>query len=485
MDLTSFKKTAATIALFMATVVPVAAQQSSGQGSDSGTNASPLTKPAAPPASPYPASGTPQGYLFNLRPVGEDLGKKLADQGIYLTGRTLQESISQTSGGRKQGTFYEGFNLFGVDLDMNRIAGIHGGSFHFLINDLAGLNAANYSGSTYEYNRAFGGIAAVRLNEFSYEQSLLDNRLDLRVGRIPVGSEFDFSSLYCEFIYSTCALPAGFAFTKGSPSYLTASTTGIAKVDLTHHVYFNVGVFEDQPSLAALGHLNFPGEDWDPDKFRGVTIPIQLGYRTTFKDEAYPRAFSVGGDIDTGDYNDPLANAKGQNRVTSGGVARLDHGKSGVWVQAEQTIYRPDLSNDRALTVFTGANFQTSGEANIDNAYFAGFSFRGPFAFRPNDGFNVLGNVIHLNNAYTAFVNSTLSLHGMTQTASSTEAMIEVNYGIAIAPGVTLKPSFNYILHPDQVGFTPTSANKHAVFLGVALSAFLPETLGLPRLAAQ
>ncbi|WP_158811854.1 carbohydrate porin [Beijerinckia sp. L45] len=460
----------------------VSAQQA--QRGSNGTNDSPLTKPSQP-SSPYPDSGTPDGYLFNLRPLGAALGRDLADQGIYLTGRTLQQAIGDTSGGRKQGAFYEGFNLFGVDLDMNKIAGISGGSFHILLNELAGLSATNYSGSLYEYNRAFGGIAAVRLNEFSYEQSFFSNRLDIRVGRVPVGTEFDYSPVYCEFIYSTCGLPAGYAYTKGYPSYLTASSAAVAKIDLTHHAYFNIGAFEDEPSLALLGHLGFPGEDWGPEKIRGVTVPVQIGYRTTFKDEAYPRAFSFGADVDTGDYNDPLANAAGRNRVTFGGAPRLDHGKSGIWLQAEQVAYRPDLDTQRNLTLFTGANIQTSGNSNIDNAYFAGISYRGPFGFRPNDTFNVLGNIIHLDNAYTAYVNSTLHLHGMAQAASSTEGTIEVNYGVAVAPGVTLKPSFTYIINPDQVGFTPTAANRHAVFIGLALSAFLPETLGMPRLGAQ
>jgi porin len=460
------------------------AQQVPNVGSDTGTNASPLTRPPAPPSEPYPNDAS-QGYLFNLRPIGENFGAALASDGIYLTGRTLQEAVGETSGGIKQGTSYEGFNLFGVDLDLNRIAGIRGGSVHVLINDLAGTPYQNYSGSLYVYNRAFAYQSAARLNEFSYEQNF-SGLLDLRIGRIPVGSEFDTEPVYCQFIYGLCGFPAGLAFDKGYPAYLAASWVGIAKVKLPYHFYVHAGIFEDEPSLATQGHLGFPGEDWAPDKARGATIPVQIGYHTDFNDDPYPRSYAVGGYVDTGDYTDPLDNAAGLNRALHGGAPRLDHGKSGIWLQADQTIWRPDMTTTRNLQIFSGANIQTSGEANIASSFFAGFSLKGPFSGRPNDTLNLSGTVFDLNYAYTQFVDSELDVRGIHQGVSGTEAYVELNYGMALAPGVMLKPNFEYIWNPDQVGVpVPVATDKHAIFIGVALSAFLPETLGLPRLGGS
>ena len=450
-------------------------------GSDIGTNASPLSIPPALPATPYPDSGVPEGYFFNLRPIGKPLGQYLADHGVYLTGRTLQQAIGVTNGGLKTGTVYEGFNLFGVDLDMNKIAGIQGGSFHFLVNELSGLPLQGFTGSFFAYNRAFALQAGVRLNEFSYEQNF-GGIVDVRVGRVPVGTEFDTERVYCEFLYGMCALPAGYVFSKGYPPYNAASWAGIAQVKLPHHLYFHAGIFEDEPSLATIGHWGWPGEDWSPDKVRGATIPVQFGYRTTFKDDPYPKSYAVGGYVDTGDYVDPIANAAGQNRLLAGGAPRLDHGKSGVWVQAEQAVWRPDMTTNRALTLFAGGNVQTSGEANIQNAYFAGLSFNGPFAGRPYDTFNVVGEAINSSSAYSSFIDTSLNLRHMPG-ISPHEAFIEVNYGIALAPGMTLKPNFEYVWNPDLDTIPhPVSNDRHVVIMGVAFTAFLPETLGLPRL---
>lgn len=461
--------------LFLA--AEVQAQQSS-----KGTSDSPLVQPTQA-ALPLPNAGASQGYLFNLRPFGEDIGKSLAARGIYLTGRTIDEGFGNVSGGLKRGGLYEGYTSFGVDLDMNTIAGIKGGAFHVLISDLSGQNFAGYSGSQYAFNRVWAYAAAARLNEFSYEQSLFDGRLDLRVGRIPVGTEFDNSPVYCEFVNGLCAIPTAFLYDKGYPAYLTASSAGVARVNLSHQFYFNAGIYEDEPLLATQHHNNWPGSDWGFDKARGVTVPMQIGYRSTFKTDPYPRAFSIGGFIDTGDYSDSLLNSTGRNRLQYGGTAKLDHGKSGLWLQAEQMIWRPDVTSERGLTIFGGANFTTSGNPNVDNVFFAGASMKGLFSSRPNDTFNVMGQYIQLSSAYTTALTTNYQLRGIAKTASASEPFFEVNYGFAVAPGVTFKPFLQYIFNPDQAGVArPVSTNTHSLFIGAAISASFPDALGLPRL---
>ena len=84
----------------------------------SGTTAPPppLLIPLEPPEN-LPASGTEGGYLFNLRPLGADLGRALADEGIYIVSKDLSEGLANVSGGRKQGASFEGYTTFGFDFD--------------------------------------------------------------------------------------------------------------------------------------------------------------------------------------------------------------------------------------------------------------------------------------------------------------------------------------------------------------------------------
>ena len=90
------------------------------------------------PADASPAYGTGGGYSFNLSPVGADFGRLLADHGVYLVAKDLAEGIGQVSGGVKRGGSFEGLTNIGFDLDMARMAGVHGGVAHFLADDLQG-----------------------------------------------------------------------------------------------------------------------------------------------------------------------------------------------------------------------------------------------------------------------------------------------------------------------------------------------------------
>jgi porin len=435
----------------------------------------------APPAAP--ANSPNSQYLFNAAPLGADLGKSLASYGVYINGRTFNNVVSQPSGGLKQGIFYDGFTLLGVDLDMNRIAGIHGGSMHVYINDMNGLNYFPYSGALYPFNRVWSYNAASRLNEFSYEQTLFNDRLDVRVGRLPPGPEFDFSSTYCRIVTGFCAVPAPYAYSKGYPAYNTASWAGVAQFKITRDYYVNAGVYENEPALATVNHYGWPGEDWGFDKARGAVFPVQFGYRTTYQNDLYPKSYDIGFFYNTGDYTDPLYNNHGQLLAFSGGAPQLDHGNSGIWLQGEQVIWRPDPTNDRGLSLFGGVNLATTGLNNIRDTFSGGLSVKGLFDFRPQDTINLAAMYMGLSQEFVNAQNFKLQARNIRGQVANSESFVEVNYQLALAPGTYFQPFFDYIWNPDQVGLAvPNPTVKHASYIGAAISIAFPEALGLPRL---
>jgi porin len=447
-----------------------------------GTTYPSLLIPLEPPET-FPPSGTQGGYLFNLRPLGADFGQTLADHGIYIVGRNLSDEIATVSGGVKRGLSYQGFTQLGFDLDMQRIAGLPGGAVHFLLDDLAGQPFYAWSGSAYLNNRLFAGDGpAVRVNELSYEQNLFDRQVNLRLGRLPAYTQFDGSELYCTFITSLCRTPAAYTFDRGYPPYLASSWAAVAQIRIAGPFYTNIAVYENEPIAATTNHGGFPGPDWGLNYANGATFPVQFGYRTTLQNDQYPRAFSVGGFYVTGTYADPLLNTNGQNRILAGGTPKLDYGQSQVWVQAQQMVYRPDAS-DRGLTVFGGANWATSGEPNVERMVFAGAYYKGPFAPRPNDTLGLAVSLVDVNPRLTQRINSVLSKTTRGQ-ASASEFDYEAYYGVAVAPGMTLKPFVGFMSHPDQVNNPAPSGNiTHAVYLGVLFEVDMAHLFGLPTLS--
>jgi hypothetical protein len=73
------------------------------------------------PVEALPPSGAQGGYLFNLRPLGDDFGRTLADNGIYLVARDLAEVLGNVRGGRKRGGSFEGYTALGSNLERERI----------------------------------------------------------------------------------------------------------------------------------------------------------------------------------------------------------------------------------------------------------------------------------------------------------------------------------------------------------------------------
>jgi porin len=434
------------------------------------------------PTEALPPSGTQGGYLFNLRPLGVDLGRKLADDGVYLIGRGLYEGLGNVSGGLQRGASFEGLTSFGVDLDMDRIAGIKGGAVHFLISDLAGQNPAAYSGSSYFNNRLFAGDGpGLHLNYFNYEQSLFDNRIDVRLGRVEAYTQFDGSEVYCTFITSICRTPSGYTYDRGYPPYLSSTWAAVTQIRISGPFYTNIGAYENEPILSETNHGGFPGPDWGTAYADGVTIPVQFGYRTTLDDDKYPRAFTVGGFYNTGSYADPLLNSSGRNRILFGGPSKLDVGSSEIFIQGQQMVYRPDQS-DRGLTVFGGANWALSGEPDVQRGIFGGAYYKGLLPQRPHDTAGIAISLVNVNPLVAERVDSILS-QTTGGNASRAEISYEVNYGFALAPGLSIKPFVEFISHPDQAAVAaPSGNNTHAMFVGALLEWNLANMFGMPTL---
>ena len=442
--------------------------------------ATPLAIPLEPPETP-PASGTAGGYTFNLRPLGATLGAQLADHGVYIVAKNLSEPMGLVSGGVKRGAFYEGLSYLGLDLDLQRIADIKGGTFHFLLSDLQGQAYYRYTGSTYANNRIYASTTAFRLNEFSYEQELFGGGANIRLGRIPAYTQFNGSELYCTFLTDFCRTPAAYTFDRGSPSYIASSWAAIGEARLTKTTYIHAGIYENEPILADSNHGGFPGPDWGLNYANGATIPVQVGYRTTLENDDHPRAFSVGGFYNTGKYADPLLNAQSRNRILAGGAARMDTGAGLIYLQAQQMVFRPD-SSDRGVTLFGGADWAAAGQPSIERMMFGGAYWKGPFASRPNDSFGVAVSYTAVNSRITERVNSLLSKTTGGQ-ASRGEISYQAYYGVALAPGVLVKPFAEFISHPDQASSAkPSGNNTHAVVVGTLLQIDASAALGLPTL---
>ncbi|HET6308083.1 MAG TPA: carbohydrate porin [Rhodopila sp.] len=439
---------------------------------------------AAPGHAQQAASGQgSQGWLFDLSGLGQGVGAALADKGIYLNGHYMGEGLSEVGGGRKQGSFYESYTTAGADFDMGKIVGIEGGAVHFVVSDIAGQSYAGYSGSDFSYNRDWGYGPGVRLNELSWDQELFDNRVRILAGRIDTETDFDTMAVQCQLLTTTCSAPAGYIMDKSGVAFNSSSWGATATLKPSKPTYFKFGVYEDEGILADENQLAWPGRDWDFQSSTGALIPVEMGYRTTAQNDLYPKIYDIGGFYDTASYADPLLNTAGGSHVLKGGASKEDIGRSQVYFQAQQMVYRHDPGSDRGLTLFAAGNWATSGEAEIENDVVLGVYAKGMFDVRPNDTLTFGATLIGINHRITERIDQTIVKQGGSGHVGSEEGVLEVDYGIALAPGITLTPMLQYVAHPDQyLNPTPSGDMNYSLMVGTWLMFNFNSAFGLPQM---
>jgi porin len=516
---TIIRPAAAALALALAALGPAARGQTTppnatGEPSGPSNEASPSnhTDPASP-ASQSSSSGSagPQPYFgpappnANNAPVGprtayaleqtgaerpefvgplRPLSNYLGQYGVSLRGVLIDQYANNPTGGVHQGNDNVGQLNFGADVDLQKALGIPGGSFHTTIYRDYGFSLAKDTTGTLvkEQNIYKNAYPKLHLGLFAYEQKLLDDRLDIIVGRLGTTAYYAHLIPDCNFQSgATCGVPTILNSESGF-GLLPSATWGM---NVTYHfsrsVYFTTGAFEVNPFIQ---HTD--GLDWSTKYATGVTTPFELVWaRPDLRREAYPFELKFGGYTSTAPHADPLYNAKGLSLGTYGGVARNDATRDGLYLMGDRVIWRPDRSSNRNLNLF-GAYIQPlTDEETLRQQSFGGLLLTGTFPGRPYDTVGLMGSYMQLSPREVEFLDDSRIKAGGSGTAKRDEGVFELNYGVQVAPFVKLTPNVQYIVNPDnsqipKITFVP----KNAVILGLYLTIGVSQLLGFAGLGA-
>jgi porin len=458
-----------------------------------------ISNPTISGATPVPASqgfqvpGENPGYLFNLATFGSGFGHSLADKGVYLHGSTQFNDITTVSGGHKGGTEIFNLGYWGFDLDTEKLIGLPGGLFDMTISTQLGNTAAseNGIGSMGNVPIAFGDAA--RLVNFYYNQSFFDHALQITLGRMSAGYTstpylspgIHQTQWYCSFFTVSCGNTAAFAANSPKAPYEVGSWGGAITIHPAPHWYVKGGVFENQPLEVTEphSHLGFPGRDWGFNEAAGAFFPVQLGYITSPLDSLYPTNFHIGGYYDSGTFPDKFYNSRLLEAALHPGAPLIDQGTSGIFTALQQTVWR--FSNDprssRGVSLFFSGDWDVTGLETVKNQYAGGFIVTGPFAQRAADTVNFLISHEVFDGREIEDRDAIAALHRIGYSMRDEDAY-EVNYGIAVAPGISAFPYLQYVTNPDQLGQPiPDGKDTHAVTIGLHALFRLDVLFGLPQ----
>lgn len=382
--------------------------------------------------------------------------KELEDLGITPSLFTWNIYTNNVSVGPREGQGSLSTNVAaGADFDLNKLIGIPGGTFHFRYiffpanrNTDATAPDGGYFGAAGSYyaGQQQSDISKGYLSDFSYEQKLFQDTVDVKVGRFSAGVDFYHKgSLDC-MIKVDCLDPV---FEKSSgtlpPPY--GSWAGLVRLN-ANRFYAKAGVYQlDLNQYLDKGN----GFDWSFQHSLAASLDLELGYETDYSQDRYPahywatifrNTYGLTSDDGSGDHangtNGFMLNGRKTVWRADGGTGDSPFPQSIVLFGSYSALIAPDT-----VLSLQQRPYKRSAEAGV--------SYVGPFG-RPLDVLSVALSMSQLSDRYYDFIKR------LVPDAKQTSYAIRGKYDITLPHGFFIEPGFSYIFNPDD------TANAYGIF---------------------
>jgi len=408
-----------------------------------------MARPAGSPQQERVAETTRQFEENQL--FGDWGGRRTAlwEKGIDAKFLLITDPYGNATGGLAKG--FTDYSMFSADLslDTDKLLGLPGGQFQvgFAVNFGTQLSPV-VVGNTFPIQSSDVAPPGPRLTSLSYTQSLLDDRLSFRIGRLSIdslyGEEFAGSNYFRQFTsVAFNAIPyAIFYNSPGALGYPATTWGARVRYALKNDLYVMAGLYNADPDV---GLANRHGLDFT---LAGPAYGIvEIGWTRN----QGPNAIALPGNLKLGAFQ--LG-----GRVAAYESTATTAGRHGFYLVADQAVVRLGTrETGRQLGVF-GSLVSAPNQSVSPMPFFfsTGLVATGPFASRPKD-------VLALGVAYGAYSSAlraeqiaALDLDSSIRPQVS-ELTLELSYGLQLMPGLMLQPGMQLLLHPGGDPATPTA----------------------------
>jgi porin len=419
--------------------LPAAAQQQSGP-------------PQQPSPQPSPAA-TPVPYL-----TGDWGGERtrLEQQGVAFRGRIVSEFAGNPNGGIQQGTALASELMLGADVNFGKLMNSGAGTLHFTFTTRVGSSlSANAIGNVIPVQEIFGDGLTSRITEFSYEQPLLNGHLNIALGRLITENDFVYgptywgANLYCNYQSNgICGTPIAAPINSGYVAYPSSAWGARLRVLPSKNWYLEAGAYQVNPTHALRGqgfNMGFGGDT-------GTYLPYETGFSFTDKQGTTIGNLRVGGYYDTSVT--PAVESQITRFVPLGAISPFGvpsnfiRGRDGFWFQGDHLIAGHAAPGTQGIVFFVNYEWGDQSTALISNFYDGGFVQHGVFAGRPADTLTLGYAIANFNSRLRAF-EGVLAAAGAPVPSTGNESLLELNYGLVVKPGLTLRPGVQYVMTPS------------------------------------
>ncbi len=204
----------------------------------------------------------PTGRVFELVLPSEHLfgdwnGLRTRLEAAGITPRLIEvtDIAGNPTGGRSQGVTQASSIELSLFLDLQKIMELDGGSIFISSSERWGSTLSKTDVGNVFSTQQIWGFQTIRLIDFSYQQKLFDDRIELRLGRFAGMDDFLVSPYNFGLMSNAfCGNPFGILLdTQGMSAYY-GTWAALVKVKPTERSYIQTGIYNGDPDVRANRH---------------------------------------------------------------------------------------------------------------------------------------------------------------------------------------------------------------------------------------
>lgn len=389
-------------------------------------------------ASPAPgeSKSAPAYDVWTAKQLTGDWGgarTQLKESGIDIQLTSQTQFMANMKGGLEtaNGTDFAGTYDLTLLLDFEKMKWIDGGTFFFRAKGSYGGEVSDFDrekiGGLFRTDGDAGPEEPIFVDKWWWRQRLLDDRIELRVGRLVTAKDlFDENAA------------------ANSEDIQFLNTALVTNPTIPHRN--GLGLYA---SLWPVDWLNLRAAVVDND-----ARPTRTGFDSAFHDEARFAAYAelglapkwiCRGDILPGHYRfgtwyDPRT--KTEYRNTLGGLLarRVQTGDYGFYFGSDQMLWKEqdDPKDEQGLSAFARYGFAHEDRNLFEHFWAVGAQYRGPIPGRDRDtvAFAVAQGILSDD------------LRRATRPRADSETVYELYYAYELAPWCVLTPDLQYVVNP-------------------------------------
>ncbi len=360
--------------------------------------------------------------------------------------------------GTSKETQYAGQLGASLDFDMDRIAGVEGGTFRVGVTNRHGnnINDTNHLDLLQYPQGVFGAGQIWRLAGLWYQQKM--GPAEIKLGKVSMGEDFGSTTCHFQSLYFCGVVPGHTSFNYW---YNFPVTTWGGRVKVTDKLgYTMVGAYQRNDN-------NFPQNKgfYMGFKGQGAFVAIERGFDVKLGgDPKRAGVYKIGVFFDTSRSPNLVFDENGDFAQLSGQPLARERGRASIYTVARQQILAADSRGAGGLAAFfnfVGADHRTNQLVNVITA---GVTYSGLIPGRPKDEIGLAVGRSRINRSFRALQDARNELLGEDIEPRRNEYAIEANYSIAITPGLSLRPNLQWYVNP---GGRTSASNLLVAGLGV------------------